>query len=227
MIRILLSSSHSSSASTTRTYKYWQVLPFSFDSGRRTSCCHWSRRDWFAISLRSVTASQMFWWILGMLLASCKAILVTNLPAWLMSPPPREKKKLAPRLFRSKYVRATVRAIVDFPVPAKPLSQKMHRSSLPSAHLYISRRTSTRVFLRHVGSCCFIYELNGASLAYGKLLSGLSSPNFLVSAQFQIRRGLRTDIVRVSKVIGASADMDILVAVSMQTSILPAADGIG
>ena len=37
-----------------------------------------------------------------------------------------------------KYLRATVRAIVDFPVPAKPFSQKMQRSSCPSAQSYIS-----------------------------------------------------------------------------------------
>ena len=43
-----------------------------------------------------------------MLLASCNTILVTNLPAWPTSPPPREKKKLAPRRFWSKYLRATV-----------------------------------------------------------------------------------------------------------------------
>jgi hypothetical protein len=61
--------------------------------------------------------------------------------------------------------------------------------SRPSAHSYIPRRTSTRVFSRHVGSCCFAYELKGASAAYGKLLSGLSSPNFQISAQFQSRRG--------------------------------------
>jgi hypothetical protein len=141
------------------------------------------------MSLRSVTALQMYSCIPGMLLASCKAILVTNLPAWPTSPPPREKKKLAPRLFRSKNVRATVRAIVDFPVPAKPLSQKMHCLSPPSAHSCISRRSSTRVFWRHVGSCCFANELKGASLAYGKLLSGLSSPNLLISVQSQPRRG--------------------------------------
>jgi hypothetical protein len=48
-------------------------------------------------------------------------MLVKNLPAWLTSSPPLEKK-LAPRRSRSKYLRATVRAIVDFPVPAKPFS---------------------------------------------------------------------------------------------------------
>jgi hypothetical protein len=52
-------------------------------------------------------------------------MLVKNLPAWLISPPPLEKKKLAPSDVSSKCLRAMVRAIVDFPVPAKPLSQKI------------------------------------------------------------------------------------------------------
>src|SRR5271154_4217997 len=103
-------------------------------------------------------------------------MLVTNLPAWLTSPPPLEKKKLAPRRCCSKYRRATVRDIVDFPVPAKPFSQKMHRESSPSTHASISWRRSTRVSLRQVDSCSCWFELNGASTAYGKRLSGSSRP---------------------------------------------------
>jgi hypothetical protein len=167
MVRILCPLSHSSSASTTRMHEDREPLPFSFDRGRRTSCCHWSRRDWFAMPRRSARASHMCRSREGMLLASCTAMLVTNLPAWPTSPPPREKKKLAPRRFLSKYRRATVRAIVDFPVPAKPLSQKTHRSSCPSAQLCISRMRSTRVSGRQDGSCCRWYALKGASMAYG------------------------------------------------------------
>lgn len=163
--------SRPSSASTTRMYEDGQSFSPSFDSGRRTSCCHWSRRNWLAISRRSVRASHMCWLREGMLFASCHAMLVTNLPAWPTSPPPREKKKLAPRRFCSKYLRATVRAIVDFPVPAKPLNQKMHRPSCPSVQLYMSRRRSTRVSGRQVGSCCRLFELKGDSAAYGKWLS--------------------------------------------------------
>jgi hypothetical protein len=138
MIRIFLSSSHSSSASTIRTYEEWQPLPSSFDIGRRTSWCHWSQSDWLVMSLRSVIASQMYRWRVGTLFASCTATLVTNLPAWPTSPSPFVKKKLAPSRFFSKYLRATVRAMVDFPVPAKPFSQKMHRLSCPSVHVCIS-----------------------------------------------------------------------------------------
>lgn len=132
-------------------------------------------------------------------------------------------KALAPRAFRSNHARATVRAMVDFPVPAKPLSQKMHCSSCPSAHSCIWRRTSTRVFSRHAGSCCFAYELKGASSAYGKLLSGLSSPEVQVSTWFKKGvKGVHTEMVCVSKVsFGSFADMDILVAMSNLTSIVP------
>jgi len=138
MIRILLSPSHSSRASMTRTYWGWQLVPSSFDKGPRTSWCHWSRRDWLAISLRSVIPAQMCLSREGTLLASCTATLVTNLPAWLTSPLPFVKKKLAPSCFFSEYPRAIVRAIVDFPVPAKPFSQKIYRSSCSSAHVCMS-----------------------------------------------------------------------------------------
>ena len=43
--------------------------------------------------------------------------------------------------------------------------------SCPSAQLYISRRTWTRVLSRQVDSCCLWIELKGASTAYGKRLS--------------------------------------------------------
>jgi hypothetical protein len=176
----LFSSSHSSSASTTRTYKDWQLLPSSFDSGRRTSWCHWLRRDWLAMSLRSVIASQMCRESVGTFLASCTAMLVKNLLAWLASLPPLEKK-LAPRRPCSEYVRATVRATVDFLVPANPFSQKMLLLSCPSAHSCISRRTSTRVSGRQLGSCCLAYELKGAFSAFGKRLSILPRAELLVN----------------------------------------------
>jgi hypothetical protein len=98
------------------------------------------------------------------------------LPAWPTSPPPREKKKLAASRCLSWYLRATVRAMVDLPVPARPRSQKMHRSSVPSAQLYISLRRATRVLGRQAGSCCFANELKGASSACGRRPTVFSSP---------------------------------------------------
>jgi hypothetical protein len=152
------------------------------DNGQRTSWRHWSRREWFAISICSSAASEMYGRNDGALCASCTAILVKILPAWPTSPPPLEKKKLAPRRFCSKYLRATVRAIVDFPVPAKPLSQKIHCSSSLSTQLYISSRRPTRVFGRQVGESCFANELNGASSAYGRRWNtSESSPSFPIS----------------------------------------------
>ena len=109
-------------------------------------------------------------------------MLVTNLPAWLTSPPPREKKKLAARRCLPWYLCATVRAIVDLPVPARPRSQNMHRSSCPSAQLRISSRTPTRVSGRQAGSCCFAYELKGASSACGRRPRLFSSSGVEVSA---------------------------------------------
>jgi hypothetical protein len=162
MIRMLFSSSHSSSASITTTYVW---LPRNFDNGPMISCCHWSRRERLAISLSFIIASLINRLIVGIVLAIWIAMLVTNLPACPISPPPRAKKKLAPRQPCSKHRRATVRAIVDFPVPAKPFSQKILHLSCPSAHSNMSRRRSTRVFGRQVGSCCFAKELNGASTA--------------------------------------------------------------
>jgi len=154
MIRTFWSPLHSSSASIIRTYDWWDCS--SLDRGWRISWRHWSERDNFATSRRSMTASQTCFRRDGIDLASCTARLVKNLPAWLTSPPPFEKKKLAPRRFCSLHLRATVREIVDFPVPARPFSQKMHCSfclSFPSAQLYICCRRSTRVPGRQAGSC--------------------------------------------------------------------------
>ncbi|KAH8621456.1 hypothetical protein IG631_23941 [Alternaria alternata] len=100
MIWTLFWSSHSSSASTTSTYFDWPPLFSRRDKGPSTSSRHCSSRDWLAISLCFCMASQILRFEPGMLLASWTAMLVMNLPAWLTSPPAREKKKLAAsRLF--------------------------------------------------------------------------------------------------------------------------------
>lgn len=91
------------------------------------------------------------------------------LPAWPTSPPPFEKKKLAPREPCSKYSCAIVRATLDFAVPASPLSQYMRLSFCPSAHALLSLRTLTRVSCRHIGSCCLSDELKATWVALGNL----------------------------------------------------------
>jgi hypothetical protein len=130
------------------------------------------------MSLRSLSTSDINGRSAGMLLASCLAIVVTNVPARPTSPPPLEKKKLAPSRFWSEYLRATVRAIVDFPVPANPFSQKIGRLSSPPAQSNISWRRSTRVSGRHRESWSRLRALKGASTAYGNRLSGLSDYDF-------------------------------------------------
>jgi hypothetical protein len=61
--------------------------------------------------------------------ASCTAILVTNTQASWTPPLPLEKKKLARRHPVEAYSQATMRDIVDLPVPAQPHSQNMYLSS--------------------------------------------------------------------------------------------------
>jgi hypothetical protein len=69
------------------------------------------------------TASSMRFFRSGEVRASWAAIVMANFPTDARSPPPLEKKKLAPRRLNLAYLQATVKAMVDFPVPAMPLSQ--------------------------------------------------------------------------------------------------------
>ncbi len=64
---------------------------------------------------------------------SCVAIIVKNRVALPRSPSPLLKKKLAPSCCQSAKARVTVRAIVDFPVPAAPFSQNIGLQFLSSA----------------------------------------------------------------------------------------------
>ena len=66
----------------------------------------------------------------------------------LRSSTPLEQKNDAPRRPLAKTRSATVCAIVDFPVPASPLSQKTGGLSKPSVHFSISSNTLSRVLLR-------------------------------------------------------------------------------
>jgi hypothetical protein len=166
---------HSSRASTTRSNGDWIESASSIESGWRIRCFHCSRGALPAISGCSATVLLICCLNADSLLDSCTAILVKNLSARLTSPPPREKKKLAPSRFLLSYMWATVRAMVDFPVPAMPFSQKMHRLSSPSAHAIICSRTSTRVLGRQRGSCWSSKELKAAPEARGSFSSRSSS----------------------------------------------------
>ena len=61
----------------------------------------------------------------------------------------REQKKLAPSVPFAKAVSANVCAMVDFPVPARPFSQKTCWPDWPVDHCSISQITSFLVPLRH------------------------------------------------------------------------------
>ena len=62
----------------------------------------------------------------GTVFTSWEARVVKNLAAPLRSAWPLEKKKLPPSCFCLAQLPATVREIVDFPVPATPFNQNMH-----------------------------------------------------------------------------------------------------
>jgi len=85
----------------------------------------------------------------GSFLASWKASVGKIAWRFLLSSKSREQKKLAPSLPSANAVSANVWAIVDFPVPAKPFSQKICWPDWPVNHSSISQRTSFLVPLRH------------------------------------------------------------------------------
>ena len=71
--------------------------------------------------------------------------------AWRLLRPSksREQKKLVPSLPSAKAVSADIWAMVDFPVPARPFSQKTCWPDWPVNHCSIPLRTSFLVPLRH------------------------------------------------------------------------------
>ena len=85
--------------------------------------------------------------------ASWKAMVGKIFSRLLRSSKSREQKKLAPSFPSSKAVSANDWAMVDFPVPARPLSQKTRWVPLFSSQRSISLRTSFLVPFRH--ACLF------------------------------------------------------------------------
>ena len=159
--------SHSSRASITTTSCIdWAGA---FFRGSRMRCFHCSLNPCFTISKFSSIAFEINGRRTGRLLVSWAAIVVKNWPAWLISPRPREKKKLAASLFFSAKSQATVREIVDFPVPAIPLSQKIHSPSGSSNQSIIFWRSSTLVSGKQRSSCSQSRWLYAAPSAFGSL----------------------------------------------------------
>ena len=85
---------------------------------------------------------------------------------------PLLKKKLAPRALRSLKRVATVREMVDLPVPALPFSQNMPLPLGSPAHSCIRSRTSVRVSGWHWALCSLAWESKAASSAIGRLAIG-------------------------------------------------------
>ena len=73
-----------------------------------------------------------------------------------------EQKKLAPRLPSAKLISANFWAMVDFPVPTRPLSQKIGWSHSPFSQFSSFRRMSPLVPLRH--PCLFPEQYLASSL---------------------------------------------------------------
>ena len=129
IMRIQSSLSHSSRVLIISRQEDGDKRLSNLNNRRITSWRYQSRREQFVISICSLIASEIYRRNNSALYVNCTAILIKNLPACPTSPPPLKKKKLALRRFYLKYLRATVCAIVDFPVLIKLLSQKIYRSS--------------------------------------------------------------------------------------------------
>jgi hypothetical protein len=133
-VPILLWSSHSSRASITHTNTLDARRFLYRDKGCSTNFAHWSCSDCASILVPSRDSRTWRRMSSALHSASCRATLVTKMPAWLESPPPLEKKKLAARRRCSLNSCAMVRAIADLPVPGHPLNQNMQLLSSPSTH---------------------------------------------------------------------------------------------
>ena len=87
----------------------------------------------------------------------------------------REQKKLAPSFPFSAVVSANDCAMVDFPVPARPLSQKTRWPRLLASQWSMSLRTSLLVPFRHP---CLFPQRYPASAAWCKPLRRTRSADF-------------------------------------------------
>jgi hypothetical protein len=137
------SSLHSSSASITIT-----VETPADRNGSTRNFCIWSWSDsWITSGLdwRSGTSDVRK---AGYFCPSWNASVGKISWRLLRSSTPLEQKNDAPRRPSANVLSAMVCAIVDFPVPASPLSQKTGDPSQPSVHRSISFNTLSRVPLR-------------------------------------------------------------------------------
>lgn len=103
----------------------------------------------------------------GFLMASWRAIVVKNLRRSPRSASPLLKKNVAPRWPVQDNERLIVRDIVDFPVPAMPLSQNIAFALGSPTQVDMVFRSSTRVFARQVALCSSAWESKDAPSATG------------------------------------------------------------
>ena len=126
MTLMSLSRSHSSRASITKTTSLTlPEPPFKFLNGFRISFLNCSLNALLVTEGLSSIAALTYSTRLGSLATNCVAMVVNSKATLPLPRSPLLKKKLAPRSPRSAKDYVTVRDIVDFPVPAMPLSQKM------------------------------------------------------------------------------------------------------
>lgn len=91
--------------------------------------------------------------ISGMLIVNCLTSVGISLIASFRSPSLFLKKKLTARYLVSLSDFATVRYIVDFPVPAIPFNRKRHFPFSDEVHSLICRRSPVLVPRRHSSLC--------------------------------------------------------------------------
>lgn len=166
--RVWSSLSHSSNASMTITVVGgWSDFSFMFVRGRKRSLLNCSSRDLDVIH-GSVLMRLSIWGAncrCGM--SSCLMILENKYLALPRSPSPCLKKYVAPSSPLSLNDRAIVRAMVDFPVPAIPFSQRMHLLSWDVAHSLTWASSSVLVCSRQKSSCSLVWLSYSASSIMG------------------------------------------------------------
>uniref|UniRef100_A0A0D2YKN5 Uncharacterized protein n=1 Tax=Fusarium oxysporum (strain Fo5176) TaxID=660025 RepID=A0A0D2YKN5_FUSOF len=160
--------SHSSNASITITTDDGAIgVAATSDSGPWMSFSNCSFTDFPTMAGLASRAFLMKNATPGMLKASWWARVDISLFRLPLSISPLLMKKLAPRSPRLDRECARVRAMVDFPIPAMPFSQKVVFDLGSSIQRSISLSSSSRVLGKHVGLCSSALESKEAPCAIG------------------------------------------------------------
>ena len=173
LISFWLSHSSNASMTTKNSSEVFVAAGCISSSGWRINFSNWSFKVFSEISGSTSIALLMPDINLGTWIIRSLAMVVKNLEALPRSPSPLLKKKLAPSCCWPANDWATVRAIVDFPVPAMPFNQYMGLPFLSLAHSVMWRSSSTLVSARHLGLCSSTRESKDAPLAIGNLAKSI------------------------------------------------------